>query len=41
MLKVKLGKKALKEFAYKIEDHKGKTLKEGGSSKGKALIKNK
>lgn len=41
MLKVKLGKKALKDFAYSVEDVGSGKTKYKGSRKGKALLKSK
>lgn len=38
MAKINLGKKAQRNFAYRIEDHKGNMLKEGGSKKGRASL---
>ena len=41
MLKIKLGKKARKDFAYSVEDVGSKKVKFHGNHKGKALLKAK
>ena len=35
MVKIKLGDKAKENFGYRISDHKGNTLKQGGMSHSK------
>lgn len=38
MAHVKLGKEKLKNFAYRITDHKDRLLKEHGSQKGRESL---
>ncbi len=40
-VKVKLGKKATKDFAFTISDAKGNIIKQSGSKKGIAKLRKK